>query len=287
MFEQCRAKHEDLANLNDKSFPLYTAMLTAHLRALEATRPDAVVVDPFAEALAGDAGKQILALMNQGSTRRNPSDLLALRTRYLDEALTQRDPSIQQIVILAAGLDTRAYRLDALKGCHVLEVDMCRDVIERKQRIMRECNAPLKAKKLDHIITDLTDDCWQSRLIKHGFDPKVPTFWCMEGLLYYLTREPIVKLIKTIDALSAPKSTLWFDMCGQAFVNGRAGSAVNMRYGEDDPLSGVLGVIGWRLEADATLGEAGRLFGREWKPLTVRDTNEPIPWYFVRGVKPY
>ncbi|DBA01744.1 TPA: hypothetical protein N0F65_010154 [Lagenidium giganteum] len=284
---QCRTKHDDLGSLTDESFPMYTAMITAHLRAMEASRPDAIVVDPFAKELAGDAGLELFALTNKWSAQPDPTTMLAVRTRSLDEALAQRDPKIQQIVILAAGLDTRAYRLETLKKCHVLEVDMCRDVLERKQKIMREANAPLMAKQVDYIVADLTNDFWQTQLIEKGFNPKAPTFWCLEGLLYYLTRDSIVKVIKTIDALSAPTSVMWLDMCGHAFVNEAAGTLVHLRYGENDPLHGVLSLIDWDLELLTKLGEPGTLYGREWQPMTVSNTNEPILWFFVRGTKPH
>lgn len=213
---------------------------------------------------------------------------MALRTRYLDDALNNRDPSIQQIVILATGLDARAYRLQSFKDARVWELDVSEAMMERKKRILSEANAKVLAKEHYSLIADLAQDHWPQMLLNHGFDPKKPTFWIMEGLLNYLTQSDIVKIIKSIDGHSAPGSVFWTDIMGHAVVDHGLLGNFSLKYGEDDPLKGVLSMVNWDLKIVARLGEPGTHYGRQWTPIF--STGEPkvgIPCSFVMGKKPH
>lgn len=259
------------------------------MRGLEARREDAIVVDPYAEALAGEAGRQFTAQLTQWRPDRvkHRKSLMPFRTRYLDDALLERDPAIQQVVILAAGLDARAYRLDCLEDCHVWEFDLNGDMMERKQRIMAEMNVTALSKSHHCLIADLVHDPWPEQLLKTGFDPSKPTFWSIEGLLYYLPKGAIVTLLQRLDAQSAPGSVFWSDMCGQIVMKeGMMGNS-HLIYGEDDPLTGAYSSLGWDLSIQASLGHAGSHFGREWTPIQSQGEHpQDVPWFFVMGKKP-
>ena len=112
---------------------------------------------------------------------------------------------IGQAVILASGLDTRAYRLKWPAGTVVYEIDQP-EVIEFKTSTLAGLAAEPTATRRT-VAIDLRDD-WVAALIGAGFDPNVPTAWIAEGLLIYLPPEAQDRLFDTITALSAPGSRL-------------------------------------------------------------------------------
>lgn len=115
-----------------------TACWTAAVRALEHARPDLLFEDPWAESLAGDAGSAWI-------TRRTAQSVIpiVLRTRYFDDVLRRiaSGRTITQIVMLAAGLDTRAYRLEWPEDMRIYELDQP-DVLERKERVLSLAGTP-------------------------------------------------------------------------------------------------------------------------------------------------
>ncbi|CAH0520046.1 unnamed protein product [Peronospora belbahrii] len=266
----------------------WMGFVTPYLRGVESARNDRIVDDPFAEPLTRKQQPKIQTFVNEGLRKLYlyPENAIALRTRYLDEALHHRNPRILQIVILGAGLDARAYRLGSLRGCHVLEVDQSSAMFEHKASVMKELHAPLVAQNVDCIVSDLAKAGLEANLMGHGFNPTMPTFWAMEGLIACMNRPSIVKLLKTIDYLSAPGSEFWADMPGQTFVDEQEWGEHAMKYGEDDPLHGVLSEIPWTLEVQASLKTAGEHFGRHWTPILTPQTIQAAPVYFVVGKKP-
>src|SRR6478609_65672 len=87
-----------------------TGLLVAAIRAMEDTREDRLFSDPYADKLAGDAGRAMLAAAIAESGERSMVQIV-VRTRFLDDALLRAVRAAKQVVILAAGLDARAYRL--------------------------------------------------------------------------------------------------------------------------------------------------------------------------------
>lgn len=275
--------------MDEKTFVQLTGLATAYLRAAESARPDRIINDPFAEQLAGNVGSQLVSVASSrwGPSHDGAMDMLAIRTRYLDEALANRNKNITQVVILASGMDTRAYRLESLKNCHVLEIDQSQEYLDQKKRTLQNMDAKPIAEKLDYITADLAHDMWQTDLLARGFNPNQPTFWCLEGLLYYLERSSIVKVLETVNALSPPGSQFWADMCGQATRKSDEFGVHGLKYGEDNPKDGVLSIIGWDLDVVASFGDAGTHFGRDWEPLKLaEDSNELLQWWLVAGTKP-
>src|SRR6202000_933978 len=130
----------------------------------------------------------------------------AVRTKFFDEFfLDATNAGIRQAVILASGLDARAYRLPWPDGTMVYEIDQPQ-VIEFKSRALAELGAaPHSARKA--VAVDLRDD-WPSALLQAGFDPDQPSAWSAEGLLGYLPPEAQDRLLDTITALSAPGSRI-------------------------------------------------------------------------------
>ncbi len=199
-----------------------TATMVAAARAV-ATRADRPLInDPFAEPLVRAVGVDLLTRLASGEV--NPIDLndvhdgatgsagamsrmadnMAVRTKFFDEFFLEATKAgIEQVVILASGLDSRAYRLPWPAGTVVYEVDQPQ-VIEFKSRTLAELGAAPSADRRV-VAVDLRDD-WPTALRTAGFDPAQPTAWSAEGLLGYLPPEAQDRLLDTITELSAPGS---------------------------------------------------------------------------------
>ena len=176
-----------------------------------------LINDPFAEPLVRAVGVDLFTRLASGELR--PSDLdsddadagmqrmtdnMAIRTKFFDEFfLDATAAGIRQAVILASGLDSRAYRLPWPAGTTVYEIDQP-DVIDFKTRTLADIGAEPTADRRT-VAIDLRND-WPTALTEAGFDPNQPTAWSAEGLLGYLPPEAQDRLLDTITALSAPGS---------------------------------------------------------------------------------
>ena len=128
----------------------------------------------------------------------------AVRTHFFDAHFAGAVAAgIRQVVILASGLDSRAYRLDWPAGTTVYEIDQPK-VLEYKSATLAAHGATPSADRHE-VAIDLRQD-WPAALIAAGFDPKAPTAWLAEGLLMYLPAEAQDRLFTQITELSAPGS---------------------------------------------------------------------------------
>ncbi|MFI0816195.1 class I SAM-dependent methyltransferase [Streptomyces sp. NPDC021098] len=196
-----------------------TALMVAAARAIEAHRPDALARDPYAEHFVRAAGRASAHWpVRPQQVPGGDADPLwgrlgryfGLRTRVLDDFLLARARAgIRQVVLLGAGLDTRAYRLDWPPGCTVFEVDQG-PVLTFKHGVLGELRAVRRAERIT-IAADLRHG-WAGALTAAGFDPARPTAWLAEGLLLYLPRAAEQRLIDTVDGLSAPGSALAYEV---------------------------------------------------------------------------
>jgi len=190
-----------------------TGLLVAAMRAEESVRGDALFRDPFAERLAGDDGRRLLA--ESTAETRQPSAPIVVRTRLYDEALLQAHANgLSQVVILAAGMDARSYRLPWRDGTTIFEVDQPQVIAVKDERLAGERPRCRRVA----VGVDLADD-WPKALGTHGFNPAAPTVWTIEGLLQYLHAPDVDQLFARVDALSAPGSVLLYDIVGTALLN--------------------------------------------------------------------
>src|ERR1700676_188944 len=196
-----------------------TATMVAAARAMASTADDALIENPFAEPLVRAVGVDLFTRLVTGELR--PEDLdsdsesvgmqrmtdnMAVRTKFFDEFfLSAAEGGIHQAVILASGLDSRAYRLAWPAGTTVYEIDQP-DVIEFKTKTLAELGAEPTAERRT-VAMDLRYN-WPSALIEEGFDPTQPTAWIAEGLLGYLPPDAQDRLLDSITALSAPDSRI-------------------------------------------------------------------------------
>ncbi|MEU0600224.1 SAM-dependent methyltransferase [Streptomyces sp. NPDC006393] len=181
-----------------------TALWTVRMRAQESVRADALFDDPLAAeflARAREAGSP----PGSGVLQQVLPDWLAVRTRFFDDhLLAVTRAGLSQVVLLGAGLDTRAHRLDWPDGIGLFEVDLPA-VHAFKERIVAG-HAPAVARRIP-VAADLLSD-WRGPLLSAGFDPGRPTAWLCEGLLFYLAPEAVDRLVAVAGELSAPGSTL-------------------------------------------------------------------------------
>jgi methyltransferase (TIGR00027 family) len=188
-----------------------TATMVAAQRALSSDA--GLIDDPFAAPLVRAVGIDVYTRLVNGEipvtdgTDFDPARMargMAVRTRFYDRFFVDATRSgIRQAVILAAGLDARAYRLPWPQGTVLYEVDLP-EVIEFKTSTLAKLGAEPTVERRT-VAVDLRDD-WPAALQEAGFDPQSPSAWSAEGLVVYLPPEAQDALFGSITALSAPRS---------------------------------------------------------------------------------
>jgi methyltransferase (TIGR00027 family) len=189
-----------------------TALGAAEMRAEESLRPDRLFDDPYALAfvaaappifpdlpsVADDPG--IAALKEAFCTD------VVIRTRFYDEYVTKACAAgCRQVVLLAAGLDARAYRLNLPNDVQVFELDLP-EVLAFKNRVLADHRARPRCARVA-IGVDLREG-WAAQLRRAGFDADATTAWLAEGILAYLSNHDAERLLGTIVELSATGSQL-------------------------------------------------------------------------------
>lgn len=193
-----------------------TATMVAAARAVASRAEHPLIADPFAEPLVEAVGLDLFTRMARGELRPETlgddatkgmirmTDNMAVRTRFFDDFfLDAAGAGIRQAVILASGLDARAYRLPWPTGTTVYEIDQP-EVIAFKTRTLDELGAQPSADRRT-VAVDLRYD-WPAALREAGFDPDQPTAWSAEGLLGYLPPDAQDRLLDTVTVLSSPGS---------------------------------------------------------------------------------
>jgi methyltransferase (TIGR00027 family) len=252
-----------------------TGRLTAALRARESTRPDPLFDDPFAARLAGATGEALLAEFGDNAT-------IAVRTRFFDDEFASATPD--QIVIVAAGMDSRAFRLELPGSPTLFELDRP-EVLRLKADLI---GRPPVCRRIA-VGVDLTTD-WSASLIEAGFEPAKPTCWLAEGLMQYLTEPDVHALLDRITGLSAPGSLLLTDFVGQSLLDSPqlrpmlerfAAHDMTWRFGTDQP-EDLLEPRGWQAEI-VLISEVGNELNRWPFPSVPRGTPDVGQGYFVRA----
>ena len=195
-----------------------TATMVAARRAMATEDPRGLINDPFADPLVRAVGLDFFvkvmdgeldfSLLPNSSPDRTQAivDGMGIRTKYFDEyLLTAVQAGVRQVVILASGLDSRAYRLPWPDGVTVYEIDQPQ-VIEFKTRTLADLGAEPTANRCT-VPIDLRAD-WPAALRAAGLDTGAPTAWLAEGLLIYLPSEAQDRLFDNITALSVPGSAI-------------------------------------------------------------------------------
>jgi methyltransferase (TIGR00027 family) len=254
----------------------WTAVGVAAARAEESRRGDRLFDDPFAADFVTAAGAaqsftDHRPLAAGGGD--DPWSLFAryapIRTRFFDDYCREACVAdCRQVVILAAGLDTRAFRLSWPAGVRLFELDTP-EVLAFKEQILAERAATPACQRMT-ISTDLRQD-WTAAVVQAGFDPDEPTAWLAEGIFVYLTQDEWDQLLDKVGQLSAPGSQLGFEYGDQATVRqmiedlDESPDAAFIKTlwrsrGQDDPTSW-LSRNGWQAQ-DYAAAERAQSYGR-------------------------
>jgi methyltransferase (TIGR00027 family) len=193
-----------------------TALGVALVRAEETGRADRLFEDPYADAFVAAAPE----LFAEGPAAPDELALLGalftclafhgvIRTKFFDDHLLAATAAGgHQVVLLAAGLDTRAFRLPWPPGVQVFEVDLP-DVLSFKDRVLAEQDATPRCKR-SIVPADLRQD-WAARLLEAGFEPTKRSAWLSEGLLLYLAANEAARMFDAVTDLASTGSELAFD----------------------------------------------------------------------------
>lgn len=289
-----------------------TAVMVAAARAAETGRADRLINDPYARILVEGAGagswdyiadEAFVAQVTEsdpeaGKLFEHMGNYQAVRTHFFDAFFAAAvDAGIRQIVILASGLDSRAFRLPWPAGTTVFEIDQPK-VLEYKSATLAEHGVQPTVERRE-VAIDLRQD-WPAALTAAGFDASRPTAWLAEGLLMYLPADAQDRLFTQITELSAPESRLAAESMGVhapdrrermrerlASIADKAGvepmDITELTYEDPDraEVADWLTANGWRAAAVDSQEEMDRL-GRF---VEITDSDEPSFSTFTTGVK--
>lgn len=246
----------------------HTALIVAAKRAIENQRSDRLFDDPFAALLAADEIPVLLEKWQKlgddlAKIKAKRTRFIAVRTRFYNDFLMSAQLLASQVVILGAGMDARAFRLDWCNNIRVYEVERP-EVLQYKDSVLKD----VPAKCFRTVIkADLTDN-WVESLLSQGFSVTNPSIWLLEGVLMYLPQIAVFKLLETISELSVDGSFFAADFVSvksvevgeKARQSDRGRVLRHWQFGCDRP-EDLLPNYGW----NATVvrpGEDGANFGR-------------------------
>jgi methyltransferase (TIGR00027 family) len=242
----------------------------------------------LAEDFAGALGFELFARFSQGSGG-GGNPLLPFRTKFFDNFLMRctTTEGLRQVVLLGAGFDSRAFRLDWPQGTVVFEIDQA-SVFHEK----------------DHVLDDLdiTPDCdrrvvaadlsqpWHNQLLDAGFDKSTPTAWVAEGLLMYFSEEYARAIMGSAAHLSARESRIGADMISrsvhtaanlQAHLEKLSEAGMPWDFSTDTPET-FLDTCGWHADVVVQPGEPGAAFRElEWPPVPRSVVDHPRSFFIA------
>ncbi|SEE44167.1 methyltransferase, TIGR00027 family [Streptomyces sp. 2131.1] len=267
-----------------------TAVGVARVRALESERENALFHDPLARAFATAGGlwPSSPSVTGDEIARRRRlavSFSIVIRTKFLDDLLQQASESgVRQVVLLGAGMDSRAFRMNWPEGTRLFEVDTAAP-LGFKASVLRQERAVARCERIT-VAVDLRED-WPGALAAAGHDPAAPTVWIAEGLLIYLPQDAVELLLARISALSTAGSWLGLTLGSRGVIerfgaDAVPGSAASMWVSEmpDDPV-GWLSGHGWKADSH-TVRERAAAYGR---PISTPPQREERPGGLISAVR--
>jgi methyltransferase (TIGR00027 family) len=268
-----------------------TAVGVARVRAMESQREHALFRDPLAHAFATAGGRgpdsDPPPRGDEASQRRwlGVAYSIVIRTKFLDELLEQASAAgVRQVVLLGAGMDSRAFRMDWPEDTRLFEVDTA-EPLGFKASVLRQERAVARCTRIT-VPVDLRED-WPGALAAAGHDPAQPTVWIAEGLLIYLPEDAVELLLARIGAASAPGSRMGLTLGSRGVIerfgaDAGPGSPASMWVSEmpGDPVGWLAG-HGWDAEC-YTLRERAAAYGR---PIATTPQQEEKPGGLISAVR--
>lgn len=263
-----------------------TSLLVAAMRAEESKLNESegrLFLDPYAELLAGAEG---LALKEKAIAAVGNQPAIAVRTAYIDEKFNNAiNAGIKQFVIIAAGMDSRAYRLNFSPDTNVFELDQPEVLKYKSEKLI---NAQSKCQRIE-IAVNLIEE-WQNKLLVAGFNKNEKTLWNVEGLLMYLNESEVITLIQRINSLASTEDIMLFDiftriMLDAPFMKTNLEFLANLGapwlFGTNDPEE-FMHKLGWSVK----LTQPGEYAPSRW-PMPVAPKHIPnVPRsFFVEAIK--
>jgi methyltransferase (TIGR00027 family) len=270
-----------------------TSRWMAAARARESGRPRRLFDDPLAAALAGPEGFAWLNRMERAQPAvlpwGGPALYVVVRTRFFDDFLLRgsRSAGARQVVLLAAGMDARAFRLGWPPGMRLYELDRP-EVLKAKEEVVARAGArPACERRV--VGADLAHPSWSEALLEAGYEPREPSAWLAEGLLFYMPEAAVRGLLDGAGALATSGSLLGVDLVNddllasplmRPLLRALARRGVPGHFGANDP-EALLAEHGW--EADAIQpGERGANYGRWPYPVAPRRVPGVPRLFFMR-----
>lgn len=268
------------------SGPGVTALGLAAARSVDSSRSDRLIEDRFARSLYEAAGAELGMLLEWPAETSSVTDTQALhlhgsryiglRTRFYDDVISAAVAAgAEQVILLGAGLDTRAFRLSLPSALQLFELDQA-NVLNFKESALDRQQALPQCKRTT-VEIDLRED-WPAALNAKGFDRRATTAWVAEGLLPYLPPDAQIALLSNVQELSAPLSVIAFDrIVGDIADRGRlrnlsTRSGIDMESllarGEAQDLRGFLVALSWKV-AEESVSTLAERYGR--------DLSDPFP----------
>jgi methyltransferase (TIGR00027 family) len=239
----------------------HTAKIVAAKRAIEQFHPTPLFDDPFSQRLAKEEVAALQAQWQEAAQRKGLSladviikrtRYIAIRTRFIDNLLRSAlsKSQVYQIVILGAGLDTRAFRLSYPPNTTLYEVDRSA-VLHYKAKVLQDVFPRCQHRLVPGDLAD-PSSAWVTELFNAGYRHRIPTLWVMEGIVMYLKPKEVHTLLKTLSSLSVEKSILGMDsvkagsvQAGQRAAQRDRGRVIRHWHFGDDNLQELLACYGW------------------------------------------
>lgn len=268
-----------------------TALAVAHARAVETASPFPLFSDPYAEFFLAEAR---WSPPDRGDSAEPATSALraiaighVVRTRFLDDfVLSACASGCTQVVLLGAGLDTRAFRLHWPPGTRLFELDVA-DMLAFKAKVLTDHGAVPACERV-MLAADLAGEDWPSSLSAAGLRAGEPTVWIIEGLLTYFTQDHNDRLLTTLHDMSAPGSALALTLRARGDELDRQATLVDpgtrlssvaglwKSIAPADPARWLAG-LGWHAEVFTHAGKA-REFGR---PIPTGTDGRPLASGYV------
>jgi methyltransferase (TIGR00027 family) len=253
-----------------------TALFVAAVRARENERGNPLFRDELSSLLAGSEGRAWLAESEanpESNYHRDSFPYLEVRTRYFDDWLRQavRERKASQVVLLGAGMDTRAFRLAWPEKLQLWEVDTPELFSLKEARLQ---SAGVRG-GCDRIVVkaDLTSGDWVGSLLDRGFKKSRPTVWLAEGLFEYLTAAEVERILEGAASVSSAGSRFGAEIISEDYLRSPSKQPALQRrrergtpwlFGTNDP-EALFRSRGWVVDAKVGAVEVAAALER-WSP---------------------
>ena len=263
----------------------FTALFVAAVRARENERTNPLFRDKLSALLAGREGLEWLAASEaepRSNYHRDSFPFLEVRTRFFDDWTLEvvRESKSSQLVILGAGMDTRAFRLPWPSDLRIWEIDSP-ELFSLKEKRLRSAGAMLALDRIT-VPADLESRDWVSKLVARGLDRRNPTVWLAEGLFQYLPAAVVGQILRGASSASSLGSRFGAEVISEDYLRSvskqrallrRKGKGTPWVFGTNDP-EALFRSHGWHVDSKVGATEAAKAMKR-WPSSRKNDSGPP------------